>query len=181
MCFRLYFVIRCFMNYTCIYSGAYSKYLCWSYGFASDTRFSIKCYIKKDPFKSILMLLFGTIFTLAYVLRIFELPNFSKDADSKSGLQVYVNSVWCIVVTLTTVGYGDISPSTQLGRFVAMVAALWGAFLISIIVYCTTTAFSNSHEQDLALSQIRLSEKAATTLQKTFKVFLAKKKYVKEL
>ena len=171
MWLRLFFLVRCCMNYSCVYSGAYSKYLCWSYGFSSDTRFSIKCYIKRDPFKSINILLFGTIFSLAYILRIFELPNFSMSADSKSGLQVYVNSVWCIVVTLTTVGYGDISPSTQLGRLVAMVAALWGAFLISIIVYCTTIAFTNSHEQDLALNQIRLSEKAAITLQKSFKLF----------
>lgn len=86
MWLRLYFLVRCIMNYTCTYARAYSKYLCWSYGFASDTRFSIKCYIKRDPFKSILVLLFGTIFSLAYLLRIFELPNFSKDADSKSGL-----------------------------------------------------------------------------------------------
>ena len=77
MWLRLYFLVRCILNYTCTYSGAYQKYLCWSFGFTSDTRFIIKCYIKNSPFKSICILLFGTIFGLAYVLRIFELPNFS--------------------------------------------------------------------------------------------------------
>ena len=81
---------------------------------------------------------------LAYILRIFEIPYFrgvDKGADTYMALDPYFNSVWCIVITMTTVGYGDISPSTLPGRCVAMIAALWGAFLISLLVVTMSSFF----------------------------------------
>jgi voltage-gated potassium channel Kch len=35
---------------------------------------------------------------------------------------------------MTTVGYGDVSPQTLFGKFVAIAAALWGTFLISLLI-----------------------------------------------
>lgn len=43
------------------------------------------------------------------------------------------NAVWWAIVTATTVGYGDISPSTTLGRLVAVVVMLSGVGLISTL------------------------------------------------
>jgi hypothetical protein len=59
-------------------------------------------------------------------------------------LDPYFNSVWCIVITMTTVGYGDIAPATLPGRCVAMIAALWGAFLISLLVVTMSSFFDLS-------------------------------------
>lgn len=179
MWLRCFFLIRCVLNY-CMFTTAYSKYLCWSYGFSADTRFTLKCWMMRNPTQSIFGLLVTTIFTFAYLLRICELPNFSQNNESEVKLQDYMNALWCIVITLTTVGYGDISPSTLLGRGVAMATALWGAFLLSLIVYCLNTAFHLTYDQDSALSKIRLANIAADTIKKSIKLFVAKKRYVKE-
>lgn len=40
-------------------------------------------------------------------------------------------------MTLTTVGYGDLHPKTRLGRLIAVITAIWGAILISLIVVAT--------------------------------------------
>lgn len=50
-------------------------------------------------------------------------------------------SVYTTVITMTTVGYGDLSPRTSLGKIVAMIAALWGAFLISLMVLLVQNYF----------------------------------------
>lgn len=60
-----------------------------------------------------------------------------------------------------------------------MVTALWGAFLISTIVLCVKDTFKLSHDQEVALTQVRLSKKAARVIQASLKYFMAKKKQVK--
>ena len=51
-------------------------------------------------------------------------------------------------MTLTTVGYGDIHPRTILGRCVAIITAVWGAILISLIVVSTVKIFDlNQNEK----------------------------------
>ena len=71
--------------------------------------------------------------------------------DTKDGSAVfdyYDNSVWLIIMTLTTVGYGDVHPHTELGRVVAVITAIWGAILISLIVVSTVKIFDlNSNEK----------------------------------
>lgn len=41
------------------------------------------------------------------------------------------NAMWLILVTMTTVGYGDITPITIGGRVVGVVICIWGMFLTS--------------------------------------------------
>ena len=48
------------------------------------------------------------------------------------------NSMWCIIITMATVGYGDFVPETFLGRTVAIFACVWGNFLISLMVVSLT-------------------------------------------
>jgi voltage-gated potassium channel Kch len=42
---------------------------------------------------------------------------------------------------MTTVGYGDIVPGTSFGRLTVIVAALWGTFLISILILSVGNIF----------------------------------------
>lgn len=179
MWFRLFFLVRSLLNY-CQYTDAYAKSVSKQLSFTADTRFTFKCYMKRDPVTTIFVVFCITIFSLAYVLRIFELPFFDESADPANQLDSYFNAVWCIVITLTTVGYGDISPSTIPGRMICMISALWGAFLIGAIVSCLNDTFGLTYEQELALGKIRLSRKAARTIQASFRYFASKKKYVKE-
>jgi hypothetical protein len=44
-------------------------------------------------------------------------------------------------MTITTVGYGDYTPKTTMGKWVAMFAALWGSFMISLLVLSAASIF----------------------------------------
>jgi voltage-gated potassium channel Kch len=50
------------------------------------------------------------------------------------------NSMWCVIITMTTVGYGDFVAKTQLGRIIAIMACIWGNFLISLMVISLTVS-----------------------------------------
>lgn len=52
--------------------------------------------------------------------------------------QGYMNCMWCIVITMTTVGYGDLFPRTILGRSLMVLIAVWGIFTVSIMVVVLT-------------------------------------------
>lgn len=56
----------------------------------------------------------------------------------------FSDGIWWAFVTATTVGYGDISPSTPLGRFIAMALMLVGIGLIGSLTSTITSYFVNS-------------------------------------
>lgn len=63
------------------------------------------------------MLLFGILIG-GYCFRIFERPtNFQDFAD-------YGNSMWLTILTMTTVGYGEIKPVTILGRLIGFLLSI---------------------------------------------------------
>ena len=136
MLVRTFFLVRTCVNYT-VYTDAYSKKLCKSYGFDAGVRFTFKCMILESPGLTFFLTFSISVFLQTYMLRIFEMPYFRTIATSDSNFEAmdaFFNSLWCVIITMTTVGYGDIAPSTMPGRSVAMVVALYGAFLISLLV-----------------------------------------------
>jgi voltage-gated potassium channel len=59
--------------------------------------------------------------------------------------------MWWSIVTLTTVGYGDVFPVTPLGRVLAAVTAIMGIGLIAMPTGILAAAFSDAihrHEKD---------------------------------
>lgn len=49
--------------------------------------------------------------------------------------------LWWAMQTVTTVGYGDVTPQRTTGRIVAVVVMLWGIALVSILVAAVTSTF----------------------------------------
>jgi len=59
----------------------------------------------------------------------------------------YMNSLWWAIATTTTVGYGDISPHTEVGRLIAVVLMILGIGLIGSVT-STVTAFFVDEQSD---------------------------------
>lgn len=53
----------------------------------------------------------------------------------------YIDSIWWGIVTMTTVGYGDIAPQTTEGKIVASITMLFGIGFISMLTSTLTTYF----------------------------------------
>lgn len=52
--------------------------------------------------------------------------------DGSPGFDSIPNSIYWAVVTITTVGYGDVSPQTPLGKFISVVVMLCGYSIIAV-------------------------------------------------
>lgn len=59
----------------------------------------------------------------------------------------FADALWWSIVTTTTVGYGDISPTTPAGRIIAIVLMIFGIGLISMLTGTITTYFTRKSEE----------------------------------
>ena len=49
--------------------------------------------------------------------------------------------LWWAIQTVTTVGYGDVTPQRVVGRLIASVVMLWGIAFVTILVAVVTSTF----------------------------------------
>lgn len=66
----------------------------------------------------------------------------------------YGNALWWSFVTITTVGYGDISPSTTFGRILASILMLVGIGFLSMLTGTISTFFLNKKTSTSYKSEI---------------------------
>jgi hypothetical protein len=175
MFFRFYFLFRSLQTNS-IYTDPYSRKLCASYGLKAGVRFSFLCKFEVETEKTVLSSFFMTVFVLAYILRIFELPYYRSHHDIINEFDEFYNSIYMILITITTVGYGDITPKTRLGKLTAVFTAIFGAFLISLMVLAVGSLFSLSKKQQKALRHIRMTQSASKAIIESSRYFMLKKK-----
>ena len=140
MFLRLIFVFRIFVNYS-RYIDAYSKKICKEHGFTGGVRFTLKCFFVLHPERTFLFIFVSSVLIISYITRIFELPYKREGPYTTGNLDNFTNAIWLVIMTITTVGYGDVTPHTNEGKAMACVAALWGAFLVSLLVVTASNVF----------------------------------------
>jgi voltage-gated potassium channel len=59
--------------------------------------------------------------------------------------------MWLAIQTVTTVGYGDVTPKLVIGRIVAAVIMLWGVAFLAIITAAITSVFVARAQQEREL------------------------------
>lgn len=106
-------------------------------------------------------------------------PHASLDNDlwAKNPYHKFSNSLWFAVVTMTTVGYGDISPKSNPGRVVSGVGCMLGIVLTSVMAAVvirnteqTTIESEGMNRYLLTQSQSKMENAAARIIQKTFRI-----------
>ena len=97
------------------------------------------------------MFAFSILF-FAYLVRVFEQPYFKYKADGE--LDHFFNAVWLMVISVTTVGYGDLFAHTFMGKSVSICAVLWGSFLTSFVVVAISSSLTHTQDEQLAMTEI---------------------------
>lgn len=76
------------------------------------------------------------------------------------------------MITMSTVGYGDIYPVTKLGKLICFTLCLWGMFLMSIVVIILFQSLELSYEEKKTIMifnklelKEKLKEKSASLIQ----------------
>jgi len=84
--------------------------------------------------------------TIITIIGSFGMYIFEK--DSSQTINSYGDALWWSFVTVTTVGYGDISPSTTIGRTIACVLMLSGIGFLSMLTSTVSTYFLSKTEKN---------------------------------
>jgi voltage-gated potassium channel len=105
------------------------------------------------------------VFVLSAIVLLFEVETFLNNDNYKT-ISPFFTAFYLVMITITTVGYGDVFPLTLTGRIVILVTACWGVVLSSIAVNVITNLFSLSKNETAAIDKIEHSREAAAVVTK---------------
>jgi len=112
--------------------------------------FALKSALEDHPTKAIGVFFALYSLTAAYFIKIAEAP------VQVSLTSYYWNSCWFIVVTMTSTGYGDMTPVTHVGRAIAVLSMIVGALITAVLTSAAVVQLSLSsaeHSTKLFLEQ----------------------------
>ena len=124
--FRLIYIIKVSLNLS-LYTDPRSQRVCSIYGTDAGYAFAMKAIMKNSSWLILMTTMPVTLISFSYQLRLFERhvnPSFEN----------ITTSMWCMTITMLTVGYGDVYPKSHMGRLIGIVIAVWGAFYVSLFV-----------------------------------------------
>ena len=115
-------------------------------GCYAGTMFAIKGLMKQKPYQILFSSLVITTIIFGFQLRLFEAPLNEVSGHNFSNMY---NCMWNVIITLTSVGYGDIYPKSFYGRIVGIIICFWGVFIVSFFVVTVTNMlnFTGSEEK----------------------------------
>ena len=93
--------------------------------------------LKTNSLDKVLIFLVLVIFTSSIPIQYLE-----------PSINTYTDAVWWAIVTATTVGYGDISPETIVGRLIAVFLMVFGIGLLGLVTSSVATYFLKNAEKE---------------------------------
>lgn len=107
----------------------------------------------KNKKKSIYKIALGVFAAYLILLLLLYL---SESSDPQSKIQSFGDAIWYSIVTLTTVGYGDLTPHTTLG---IMIGGIFLILSMGLLVTLMSTAFSFFTSEALPMFQLHFLKK----------------------
>ena len=147
--------------------------------------FALRCFILDKPFT--FLSLFGSIIILliSFMLKILEGPYYTSDMGINDYRKIK-NCIWNVLVTMTTVGYGDMYPTTLFGKIIIIFFCLIGVFIVSLVALAIQNiltlkkyeenSFSLRHDE---IIEEKMKKKAANFFTNSIKYFIVSKNYNK--
>ncbi len=98
--------------------------------------------LQKKRFEFIFLgyMLLGVTFTFGSIFYLLEF-------GINEALHSYLDAIYWALVTISTVGYGDISPVTEMGKVVSMFGIIFGIAMISFVTSVMVSAFSERFDE----------------------------------
>lgn len=170
MLLRVYLFVKLFRYYT-KWTSLHSKKTCETYGAQANWLFSIKSILKVQPFYILFPLIIISIAIFSISVRIFE-RHFALSNSSQDYSYIW-NSAWLVMLTMTTVGYGDFFPRTHIGRFIVVLACIWGIFIISMMIVTLSNFILFTNEEDRSFEYMK-KVKALKASRRYAKLYIKK-------
>ena len=100
--------------------------------------------------------------------------------DHKEYASVWLG-MWWVLQTVTTVGYGDLTPKVAIGKILTSIVMLWGIAFLSIITAAITSVFVARAQQERAAAAETAAAGAKATVEERFDQLDAQLQELREL
>lgn len=101
----------------------------------------IKTIIKADALRVIVISISLIIIVGGYLIHLNE-RRYPVDCDSSGKFSSVFNCMWLVIATITTVGYGELSSVSLMGRFISLFAAFLGLLFTAVMIEVITSSIS---------------------------------------
>lgn len=133
------YLISKILLYLSRYNTKISHAICKNHKISPGFQFIIKCEMKRRPFATMttLVLLFLVVFGFMTSSLEYTAIDIEKGLEGRKGvndLGNFANCIWLILITITTVGYGDEYPRTDLGRVVVFFGCTFGMLGLGLTI-----------------------------------------------
>ena len=88
--------------------------------------------LKKERKVLISVLVIAMFYVFVTALVMFNIEPAINPITGQPTFKTFFDALYWATVTLTTVGYGDVCPVTDIGRFVSMISSLFGVAIIAL-------------------------------------------------
>ncbi len=101
----------------------------------------LKSLSKKEfEFRFLGYILITVVFSFASILYVVEY-------EANENITSFLDALYWALVTVSTVGYGDISPVTDIGKIISMVGIIFGIAMISFVTSVMVSAFAERFDE----------------------------------
>lgn len=114
--------------------------------------FIFKTVLKEHPVELMLSSLVLLLFISGYAVRMVESLECAHDASLDCYPMTLADALWLVVITALTVGFGDVVPSTDGGRFLAITGGLAGTLITALTIALTTEYLQLSRSESKVVS-----------------------------
>jgi len=114
----------------------------------------------------LLMLLVGVA-----VLTFASLVYFAEK-DNPAGSWSFLDSFWWGLMTLTTVGYGELSPSTFPGKLIGGLCALCGIFILTLPIPIVVNSFASYYKNRLWRNEVAYKKRERAQKRKEMEILM---------
>ena len=135
---KSYLILRVY-SYFSKWTSEEAKEICKKYKISNGIAFALKAELKFRPFIILFLSILILVALCAFCLRTFEYGVINPKEEYKNlidgnDLVYLLNCFWVIIITMVTVGYGDLYPRSHLGRGIVIIAAILGMLLTSLMI-----------------------------------------------
>ena len=145
--FRFLYIFQ-MLNAISIWDNVQSEQILDKYSINASLIFSMKAQQKSNPFIFLLFLFFTFCISFGLCVRIFELYYWESQTLFLQNWRFRMNGIWCVFISMTTVGYGDFFPKTHFGRGFIIISCVIGIYFVSMMmIFMTQKSILTESEQ----------------------------------